>query len=326
MANNSKSEDQSEESLKEDKDEPKMSLAEERSEYFKKLEKWLQEAYAWQSVAAMFPYYVMSNQVLNLSEKEILRKKKIITGAMPFGSSIPTTSAQRINTATPPQQNDLQRQRRPQETAPPHFQRADAEGFEFRIPPVWKRLAAEFIDSAMLFLLRISISFVIIDFFDFIGLEDSELLQTNLPIDYKMFIEVTYGTILLEIINRIAVCILEAFWLQRGMNGRIGGTTPGKSIMGLRVVQCRNVVPADRADDPDMVYVQPGTDLGFPLAFSRAVIKTLILSSVFPICFGVFFFRFNRTGYDLICNSIVIEDPYRNVNNNNNNNNNRNRR
>lgn len=36
---------------------------EERTEYFIKLEKWLQEAHAWQSVAAMFPYYLMSGQI-----------------------------------------------------------------------------------------------------------------------------------------------------------------------------------------------------------------------------------------------------------------------
>lgn len=300
--------DTNDESLNEEKGKLKMTCAEERSEYFKKLEKWLQEAYAWQSVAAMFPYYVMSNQMLNS-----------LSGASPFAPTIPTmTNTQRINVASPEQQNDPQRQRRPQEMAAP-FQPAEAEGFEYRIPPVWKRLVAEFIDSAMLFLLRISVSFIVIDVFNFMGLGDSERLQTNLPIDYEMAIGVTYRTILMEILNRITVCICEAFWLRRGMNGRIGGTTPGKSIMGLIVVQCRSVVPAERPDDPDMVYVQPGTDLGFPLAFGRAVIKTLILSSVFPICFGVFFFRFNRTGYDLICNSIVIEDPYRNVNNNNRN-------
>lgn len=307
MANN-QDKDQNGESLQEENGETKMISAEERSEYFRKLEKWLQEAYAWQSVAAMFPYYVMSNQMLNS-----------LSGASSFVPPIPTmTNTQRVNATNPEQQNEPQRQRRPQEMPAP-FQPAEAEGFEYRIPPVWKRLVAEFIDSAMLFLLRISIYFIIVDVFDFIGLDDSEILQTNLPIDYKMAIEVTYGTMLLEIINRIIVCICEALWLQRGMNGRIGGTTPGKSIMGLRVVQCRSVVPAERPDDPDMVYVQPGTDLGFPLAFGRAFIKTLILSSVFPICFGVFFFRFNRTGYDLICNSIVIEDPYRNVNNNNRN-------
>jgi len=42
--------------------ESKLDPAEERSRYFKKLEEWLQEAYAWQSVAAMFPYYMMSGQ------------------------------------------------------------------------------------------------------------------------------------------------------------------------------------------------------------------------------------------------------------------------
>lgn len=39
--------------------------AEERSEYFKKLEKWLHESYAWQSVAATIPYYMMSGHVIN---------------------------------------------------------------------------------------------------------------------------------------------------------------------------------------------------------------------------------------------------------------------
>lgn len=49
----------------ENKDHSKMTAAEERSEYFKKLEKWLHEAYAWQNMAAMFPYYLMSGQILN---------------------------------------------------------------------------------------------------------------------------------------------------------------------------------------------------------------------------------------------------------------------
>lgn len=40
-------------------------------------------------------------------------------------------------------------------------------GYEYRIPPIWKRFAAEFIDSTMLFLLKFSISFIAIDVFDF---------------------------------------------------------------------------------------------------------------------------------------------------------------
>lgn len=155
MANN-KNEDQNEESLKNHKNESKMSSAEERSEYFKKLEKWLQEAYIWQSVAAMFPYYVMSNQILNplaglISYKIyilqfllmvlriiiIIKCKKIflykiwiniITGATPFGPSVQTmTSAEGVTGTPPQQQNDLQRQRGPQEPGA-LFRPAEAEG------------------------------------------------------------------------------------------------------------------------------------------------------------------------------------------------------
>lgn len=41
----------------------------ERDDYFLKLEKWLQEAYAWQSAAATVPYYFMSGQLLHQAGK-----------------------------------------------------------------------------------------------------------------------------------------------------------------------------------------------------------------------------------------------------------------
>ncbi|KOC60499.1 Protein FAM8A1 [Habropoda laboriosa] len=168
----------------------------------------------------------------------------------------------------------------------------------------------------MLFLLKFSITFIAIHVFDFIDIDDLDLVRANLRIDYKMALEMTYGILMLEIIHRVIVCINEAFWLQRGLNGLIGGATPGKSIMGLIVVQCRSVTPVDRPDDPDVVLVSPGTDLGLPLALGRSVVKNMILAFLFPVCFALFFFRFNRTVYDLLCNSIVVEDPYRNLNNN----------
>lgn len=87
-------------------------------------------------------------------------------------------------------------------------------------------------------------------------------------------------------------------------------------MMGLRVVQCRNVTSVDRPDDPDVVLVSPGTDLGLALALGRSFVKNMILAFLLPIWFALFFFRFNRTVYDLLCNSIVVEDPYRNLNNN----------
>lgn len=68
-----KNEDTKEDNAKENKDQQQTIAAEERSEYFKKLEKWLHEAYAWQSMAAMFPYYLMSGQIINPSGKIMVR-------------------------------------------------------------------------------------------------------------------------------------------------------------------------------------------------------------------------------------------------------------
>lgn len=40
-------------------------------------------------------------------------------------------------------------------------------------------------------------------------IEDLDLLQTNLRIDYKMALEMTYGILILEVIHRVIVCIFE---------------------------------------------------------------------------------------------------------------------
>jgi hypothetical protein len=40
-------------------------------------------------------------------------------------------------------------------------------GIEYRIPPLWKRFAAEFLDFLILFLLKLTVTFVVVDFFDF---------------------------------------------------------------------------------------------------------------------------------------------------------------
>ncbi|XP_076645048.1 protein FAM8A1 [Halictus rubicundus] len=297
--------DDNNEEVKDDKSneskEPiKMTVAEERTEYFKKLEKWLHEAYAWQSMATMFPYYLMSGQILNP------QSDMLITSSNAAG-------AQRLILGANGQQNDPLRQRRAQEPMGPLFQPPGVEGFEYRIPRIWKRFAAEFIDFTMLFLLKFSIAFIGIDVSDFIDIDD---LWKNFRLDNIMTLEMTYGMIVLPTIHCVIACFYEAMWLQHGVNGRIGGATPGKSMMGLRVVQCRNITPVDRPDSSDVVRVTPGTDLGLHFAFERSTIKNMVLAFFFPICFALFFFRFNRGVYDLLCNSIVVEDPYRNLNNN----------
>ncbi|OAD58493.1 hypothetical protein WN48_11225 [Eufriesea mexicana] len=102
----------------ESKDELQMTAAEERTRYFKKLEKWLHEAYAWQSMAAIFPYYLMSGQIINSS-----------SGVPLFPSQVSNVgNTHRLIVGTNDQENDSLRQRRPQDHVGPLFQPPGAEG------------------------------------------------------------------------------------------------------------------------------------------------------------------------------------------------------
>jgi uncharacterized RDD family membrane protein YckC len=85
--------------------------------------------------------------------------------------------------------------------------------------------------------------------------------------------------------------------------------------MGIRVVLCTKVTQIE-GRPIDIVAVYPGTDLGLGWAFARSFTKNLVLAvlfpiSIFPICFALFFLRHNRTGYDILCRTVVVEDPPR---------------
>jgi uncharacterized RDD family membrane protein YckC len=114
---------------------------------------------------------------------------------------------------------------------------------------------------------------------------------------------------------------LQAYCLSKA------GSTPGKTLMGLRVVQADDVLPylppprnmnnnnnfnqqlQQFLWDPNSqaVIVRPGCFLTFPRAFARSALKNFSLAVFFPLCFTLFHFEYSRTLYDLMAKSIVIE-------------------
>lgn len=51
-----------------------------------------------------------------------------------------------------------------------------------------------------------------------------------------------------------------------------------------------------------------GSNLGFKKALLRALAKNLLMALLFPFCFAMFFFRSNRTSYDIMTKTIVVEE------------------
>lgn len=98
--------------------------------------------------------------------------------------------------------------------------------------------------------------------------------------------------------------------MHRGFRGVVGGATPGKKLMHLRVVYCEKVTTI-RTDPEMVVLVEPGSDLGIVRASIRSLIKNFILALFLPFTFTFLYFQYSRTTYDVIAQSIVIEEPIR---------------
>jgi len=187
---------------------------------------------------------------------------------------------------------------------------------EFTLPPIWKRVMAETLDFLLLFLLKVMVAFVVVDFFELVDLDNyvlpSDLLTlpldpATLKIDYNMALNFTSEILLLEIIHRMVVCVFEALCTRRGPAGLPGGATPGKAIMGLKIVRCDQVI----STGVNRVRVTPASDLGIFWAFVRSFLKNFSLAFLFPVCFSLMFLPYSRTLYDVIARSIVVENNIR---------------
>jgi len=185
----------------------------------------------------------------------------------------------------------------------------------FTIPPVWKRVVAEALDFLILFVLKVMITFIAVDFFELVDLDQyempldllSSLDPENLKLDYTLAFQFTQEILLLELVHRLVVCIFEALCTRRGPLGMPGGATPGKVIMGLKIVKAEQVISLGL----NRVRVTPASDLGMFWAAVRSILKNFSVAFFFPVCFSLLFLPHSRTLYDILGRSVVVESNYR---------------
>jgi len=184
----------------------------------------------------------------------------------------------------------------------------------YTIPPVWKRVAAETIDFLILIVLKVMITFIAVDFFELVDLEQYDLPLDILSLhpdklDVRLALQFTQEILVLELVHRMVVCLFEALCTHRsvGPPGVPGGATPGKVVMGLRIIKCNQVSSLGG----NRVRVLPATDLGLGWAAIRSILKNFSLAFFFPVCFSLLFLPFSRTLYDIMARSIVVETHFR---------------
>uniref|UniRef100_A0A8C0INC2 Family with sequence similarity 8 member A1 n=1 Tax=Chelonoidis abingdonii TaxID=106734 RepID=A0A8C0INC2_CHEAB len=116
-------------------------------------------------------------------------------------------------------------------------------------------------------------------------------------IDEDTSMEDLQKMMIVALIYRLLVCFYEIICIWGA-----GGATPGKFLLGLRVVTCDTSVLIA----PNRVLVIPSSNVSITTSTIRALIKNFSIASFFPAFITLLFFQHNRTAYDIVAGTIVI--------------------
>ncbi|XP_077432895.1 protein FAM8A1 [Vanacampus margaritifer] len=171
-------------------------------------------------------------------------------------------------------------------------------GREYTIPSPLQRLLAEIVDFFILFFIKATI---IISIMHLSGIKDVSKFAMHFiidDIDEETSMEELQKMMLVALVYPILVCFYEIVCIWGA-----GGATPGKFLIGLRVVTCDTSVLVQ----PNRVLVMPATDVSLSASTVRALSKNFSIAFFFPAFVTLLFFQHNRTVYDMVAGTIVVK-------------------
>ncbi|XP_008275294.1 protein FAM8A1 [Stegastes partitus] len=186
----------------------------------------------------------------------------------------------------------------PQQQQPQENGNAQRPGREYSIPSPLQRLMAEMVDFFILFFIKATI---IISIMHLSGIKDVSKFAMHFiveEIDEDTSMEELQKMMLVALVYRILVCFYEIVCIWGA-----GGATPGKFLIGLRVVTCDSSVLVQ----PNRVLVVPATNVSLSASTVRALNKNFSIAFFFPAFITLLFFQHNRTVYDMVAGTIVVK-------------------
>ncbi|XP_065523391.1 protein FAM8A1 [Lathamus discolor] len=170
-------------------------------------------------------------------------------------------------------------------------------GREFVIPSLAHRFIAEMVDFFILFFIKATI---VLSIMHLSGIKDISKFAMHYiieEIDEDTSMEDLQKMMVVALIYRLLVCFYEIICIWGA-----GGATPGKFLLGLRVVTCDTSVLIA----PSRVLVIPSSNVSMTTSTIRALIKNFSIASFFPAFITLLFFQHNRTAYDIVAGTIVV--------------------
>jgi len=213
--------------------------------YFESLAEWAKQATLAQNAMLMFPYYLMANyptmfpglpssaalQAAAMGQPQALVQGSAAAPGEPAAEPrLPAPNFSGLRILGEAAQLDI-------------IQRLG--GYEYVLSPFWKRAVAETIDMFILFIVKIIITFGVVNLFNIEFDEDvirrtldQEDLFSNFFDTSLDFISMSTDLLLIEMLTKFIVCCYEALWTYLYQ-----GATPGKSLMKIRIYYVEAVMP-----------------------------------------------------------------------------------
>ncbi|XP_034560830.1 protein FAM8A1 [Notolabrus celidotus] len=171
-------------------------------------------------------------------------------------------------------------------------------GREYIIPSPLQRFLAETVDFFILFCVKATIVLWIMHLS---GMKDIAKFITHFiveEIDENTSMEDLQKMMAVALVYRVLVCVYEVICIWG-----TGGATPGKFLLGLRVVTCETSTLVR----PNRVLVVPASNVSLSASTVRALNKNFSIAFLFPVFITLLFFQHNRTVYDIVAGTIVVQ-------------------
>ncbi|XP_072303249.1 protein FAM8A1 isoform X2 [Eucyclogobius newberryi] len=171
-------------------------------------------------------------------------------------------------------------------------------GREYTVPSPLQRFMAETVDFFILFCVKATIVLCIMHLS---GMKDIAKFITHFiveEIDENTSMEDLQKMMAVALVYRVLVCVYETICIWTA-----GGATPGKFLLGLQVVMCDTTTIVR----PNRVLVVPATDVSLSASAVRALNKNFSIAFLFPVFITLLFFQHNRTVYDIVAGTIVVQ-------------------
>ncbi|XP_072139687.1 protein FAM8A1-like [Mobula birostris] len=282
-------------------------------EYCKRVQEWLWQYYSyvqWQSwmmmMAPLPPYYPLPAVAARQGEGAAAAVPGTNNAYGPFSLFAPYFGAP-AGAQTPGEQPPVQQEvatssangvRPPAANAQQQAGNVQPGGREYTIPSLMHRFLAEMVDFLILFLLK---AVVVLTVMHICGIKDLSKFALNYiieEIDEDTSLEDLQKMMAVALMYRLLVCFYEIVCLWG-----VGGATPGKFLLGLRVVSCDSSVLVA----PNRVLVVPAHNVSISSSAIRALIKNFSIAFFFPAFVTLLFFQHNRTAYDIVAGTIVVK-------------------